>query len=88
MTLQTDILTGGQTDGQELSQYARFLYEKHGVNNDEHCRSRLVGFLREPSDLHLHCLQRQDIIGFNRARINVGCLAYFSAFDMQTGYFK
>ena len=75
MTLQTDVWTSEQTGVQGFSQYPRFLNEKGWDNNDKQCRSRLVGFLREPPDLDLHCLQRQDIIGFNRARVNMGCLA-------------
>ena len=27
--------------------------------------------LKKPTDLDLHCLQRQDISGFNRTRVNV-----------------
>ena len=39
------------------------------ILNDKQCRSRSVGFFRSPTDLDLHCLQRQGISGFSRTRV-------------------
>ena len=43
------------------------------ILSDKQCRSRSVGFYQlasqRPTDLDLHCLQRQGISGFSRTRV-------------------
>ena len=40
------------------------------ILNGKQCRSRMVGFFK-PTDLDLHCLQRQDMFGFSRTRVKL-----------------
>ena len=42
--------------------------------------------LQKPTDLDLHCLQRQDMSGFSRTRVNmnVGRVQYSSTLMVQT----
>ena len=40
------------------------------ILNDKQCKSRSDSWLlQKPTDLDLHCLQRQDISGFSRTRV-------------------
>ena len=45
--------------------WSRFLIQIH-ILNAKQCRSRSI---HKPSDLDLHCLQRQGISGFSRTRV-------------------
>ena len=48
--------------------WCRLLIQIH-ILNDKQCRSKSVGL--KPTDLDLHCFQRQGISGFSRTRIKI-----------------
>ena len=42
-----------------------------------------ISCLQKPTDLDLHCLQRQDISGFSRTRVNTECEIIRNHLDWQ-----
>ena len=45
---------------------------------------QLAWLLKKPTDLDLHCLERQDISGFSRTRVNPGPVEPGYALLLQT----
>ena len=54
--------------------WSRLLIQIHTLNGKQ-CRARSVG--QKPTDLDLHCLQRQGISGFSRTMVNIRCSIVF-----------